>query len=159
MNKEIIKPDIKEKLKSDIKEKIKSDIKEKYDLAIKNILSKAVVFNISKKNVDESYSNTIKKIEEEFDNFNKNKSHYSIINNLELKDKKLLSETNKIANNFFNLINPLVDTKYISIIEEEMLLNNKIQNQNKIEEHANKNIMNRLNNNVSFLVTKNNTWW
>lgn len=148
-------------------DKIKLKINENYALAKKNMLNKSMSFNISAKNVDELYKNTIKKLDDEYNDFKKQKSHYSIITNLDMKLQKLSGELQKISNNFLVSINPLVDTKSIAMIEEELLqneLNNKREIERKAIEEKNKEIQDEQKdmreNSVMFVVDGNErAWW
>lgn len=141
-------------------DKIKSNINEKYSTAKKNMLNKNMTFAISEKNVDELYKNTIKNIDTEYNNFKNQKSHYSIINDADMKMQKLSSELQKITNNFTISLNPLIDTKYIAGIEEELLLNSINQekvNNNKIIKEKNKDYER---NNVMFVTSAGGSvWW
>jgi len=143
-------------------DKIKLNINEKYSLAKTNLLNKNMVFNISAKSVDESYKNTIKKLDDEYNDFKKNKSHYSIITDSPMKIQKLSSELQKISNNFLVSINSIIDPKINNMIEEELLqneLNNKKEKTQQIVKEQDDKVKNIIGENVMFVVAGDSSWW
>jgi hypothetical protein len=143
-------------------DKIKLNINEKYSLAKTNLLNKNMVFNISAKSVDDSYKNTIKKLDDEYNDFKKNKSHYSIITDSAMKIQKLSSELQKISNNFLVSINSIIDPKINNMIEEELLqneLNNKREKAHQVVKEQDDNVKKITAENVVFVVKGGSSWW
>jgi hypothetical protein len=143
-------------------DKIKLNINEKYSLAKTNLLNKNMVFNISAKSVDESYKNTIKKLDDEYNDFKKNKSHYSIITDSSMKIQKLSSELQKISNNFLVSINSIIDPKINNMIEEELLqneINNKSETAQQVVKEHDDNMKKLIGGNVMFVVKGDSSWW
>ena len=129
-----------------------SKLKLEYEKVKQLYKTKGFISNIKEKNIDDSYNNTVKKIDDENKQYTGNQGVYSFLTG-EIKKQKLLGETNKIINKFLTDIMPLTSNQY-KLIEMEML-------QNKIEEEAqlaiqkeNEAILNKLDNNIVFAVRR-----
>jgi len=104
-----------------------SKLKLEYEKVKQLYKTKGFISNIKEKNIDDSYANTVKKIDDENKQYNTSQGVYSFLTG-EIKKQKLLGETNKIINKFLTDIMPLTSNQY-KLIEMEML-------HNKIEEEA-----------------------
>jgi hypothetical protein len=134
-------------------EKIKVQLKDKYQLS--NDAIKTRTFTINQKNIDTEYTKSLSNIDNEYDDFKKNKSHYSIVNDPQLKKKKLIVEITKHYNNFIIKMEPLIGNNY-SVIEQELSQYNTIQEMAMVEMlKAQKNIA--YFNNTSIFKTDSNT--
>lgn len=129
-----------------------SKLKLEYEKVKQLYKTKGFISNIKEKNIDDSYNNTVKKIDDENKQYTGNQGVYSFLTG-EIKKQKLLGETNKIINKFLTDIMPLTSNQY-KLIEMEML-------QNKIEEEAqlaiqkeNEAILNKLDNNIVFAIRR-----
>ena len=129
-----------------------SKLKLEYEKVKQLYKTKGFISNIKEKNIDDSYNNTVKKIDDENKQYTTNQGVYSFLTG-EIKKQKLMGETNKIINKFLTDIMPLMSNQY-KLIEMEML-------QNKIEEEAqlaiqkeNEAILNNLANNIVFAIRR-----
>jgi hypothetical protein len=98
-------------------------ITEKYESAKQALTKGSVRFPIDVKALTKEYTVATRKIIESFENYKYNKGPYSIFGTAELRQKKLLSDVKKIRDDFTIMVNPITDTKLLSLIEEEENMN------------------------------------
>jgi hypothetical protein len=96
---------------------VKGRLNEKY----KNIKSlyktKSIIYKIKESDIDKTYNNIIKRIDDEYHSFKINSNMYNIFNTQELKNKQLNKQLNNIENSFYKLVK---DMENMEIIVDEV---------------------------------------
>jgi hypothetical protein len=103
-----------------------TEIKDAYKKTKENIKSGRVT-SISSLTIDKQYKTSLEKISDIQYNYKNKKGVYGIYTNEEHRKTQLIKEIKNISDKFIFYVTPIIDDKYTLVLEEELLLNEKLE--------------------------------